>query len=139
MITKNILVDSAPVGTFHFYAYVFNTDDGVIGFGLFPNDGPKPICYLLNRQSNKVTLHFDEELILYICQQSQYSTMEKRMLFKEFLEYATKMEKKAARLLFRDIKVDYLADSREMVKYKRMYIHFPGSMALPNSKTIFAD
>ena len=139
MITKNILVDSTLVGTVHFYAYVFNTDDGVIGFGLFPNDGPRPICYLLNRQGNKVTLHFDEEIIQMICQQSKFSTMEKRILFKEFLDYATKMEKKAARLLFRDIKVNYLADSREMVKYKRMYIHYTDPLTTLKSNTLFAD
>lgn len=139
MITKNILVDSALVGTVHFYAYVFNTDDGVIGFGLFPNDGPHPICYLLNRQGNKVTLHFDEDIILYICQQSRFSTMEKRTLFKEFLDYATKMEKKAARLVFRDVKVNYLADSREMVKYKRLYIHYTDQFSSSKNSTLFAD
>jgi len=138
MISKNILVDSALVGTIHFYAYVFNTDDGITGFGLFPNNGPRPIFYLLNPQGNKISLHFDEELILMVCQQSQFSTLERRRLFREFLDYATKMERKAARLVFRDTKMNYLADSREMVKYKRMYVHFSNSAPTSDFRTIYA-
>lgn len=138
MVTKNILVDSALIGTIHFYAYVFNTDNGVIGFGLFPNNSPRPIFYLLNSQGTKITLHFDEELILKVCQQSNFSTHERRMLFREFLDFSTKMEKKAAQLVFRDTKMNYLADSREMVKYKRMYVHFRDTQP-KESRTIFAD
>ena len=138
MVTKNILVDSALIGTVHFYAYVFNTDNATIGFGLFPNNGPRPIFYLLNPIGNKITLHFDEELILKICQQSRFSTHERRMLFREFLDYATKMEKKAAQLVFRETKMNYLADSREMVKYKRMYVHFKDPCANPENINLFA-
>src|SRR5690606_36707836 len=112
MITKNILVESAWIGTMHFYAYVFNTDSGVIGFGLFPNNSARPIFYLLNSHGTKITLHFDEELILNVCQQSSFSTDERRLLFREFLDFATQMEKKAAQLVFRDTKMNYLADSR---------------------------
>ncbi len=132
MVTKNILVDSALIGTMHFYAYVFNTDNGVIGFGLFPNNSARPIFYLLNSHGTRITLHFDEELILNVCQQSSFSTHERRLLFREFLDFATKMEKKAAQLVFRDTKMNYLADSREMVKYKRMYVHYKDSQPREN-------
>ena len=138
MVTKNILVESALIGTIHFYAYVFNTDNGVIGFGLFPNNSPRPIFYLLNSHGTRISLHFDEDLILNVCQQSNFSTHERRMLFREFLDFATKMEKKAAQLVFRDTKMNYLADSREMVKYKRMYVHYKDSET-KESSTIFAD
>src|SRR5690606_40125126 len=124
MVSKNILVDSALIGTVHFYAYVFNTEDGVIGFGLFPNDGPRPIFYLLHEKGAKTTLRFDEELILWICEQSRFSTQERRRLFKSFLEYSSSLEQKIAKLIFRDLKMAYLADSREVVRYKRMYVHY---------------
>lgn len=138
MISKNILVDSALIGTIHFYAYVFNTDDGVTGFGFFPNNGPRPIFYLLNCSGNKISLHFDEELIMMICQQSKFGTQEKRMLFTEFLDYASRMERKAARLVFRDSKMNYLADSREMVKYKRMYVHYKDPLQTTELNRVFA-
>lgn len=124
MISKNILVDSAVIGTVHFYAYVFNNDEGMIGFGLFPDDGPRPIFYLLHEKGAKTTLHFDDELILWICEQSRFTTRERRMLFKEFLEYSSSLEYKMSRLIFRDLKMAYLADSREVVRYKRMYVHY---------------
>lgn len=124
MVSKNILVDSAVIGTVHFYAYVFNNVDGVIGFGLFPNDGPNPIFYVLHEKGAKTTLRFDDELILQICEQSEFSTQQRRILFKEFLTYSSSLEQKMAKLIFRDLKMAYLADSREVVRYKRMYIHF---------------
>ncbi len=139
MITKNILVDSALVGTIHFYAYVFNTVDGVRGFGLFPNNGPKPIFYLLNPNGNKTTLHFDDDLILWLCKQSKFSTQERRLLFREFLDYATQMERKAAKLIFRDSKMVYLADSREVIKYKRMYVHFQETPQSVENRSYIAD
>ena len=124
MVSKNILVDSALIGTVHFYAYVFNDENGVIGFGLFPNDGPHPIFYVLHEKKTKTTLRFNDELILWICQQSQFSTQERRVLFKKFLEYSSSIEQKVAKLIFRDLKMAYLADSREVVRYKRMYVHY---------------
>ncbi|MGO1595220.1 MAG: hypothetical protein ACTHZ1_04205 [Sphingobacterium sp.] len=124
MVSKNILVDSALIGTVHFYAYVFNTKDGVIGFGLFPDDGPRPIFYVLHEKGAKTTLRFDEELIHRICEQSRFSTQERRMLFKNFLEYSSSLEHKIAKLIFKDLKMAHLADSREVVRYKRLYVHY---------------
>jgi len=127
ILSKNILIDSTLIGTIQFYAYVFNNEAGKIGFGLFPNDGPKPIVYLLNDQGTKISLLFEEDIILKICQQSHYSTAERRLLFKEFLDYVTIMEKKASRMIFKDTKMTYLGDSREVLKYKRLYVHYENS------------
>lgn len=124
MISKNILVDSALIGTIHFYAYVFNNYDGQIGFGLFTNDGPKPIVYFLRSKTSRTTLHFDDEIIFWLCDQSEFSTQERRHLFKEFLDFAIRMERKAAEMIFKDVKMTTLSDSREIIKYKRLYIHY---------------
>lgn len=130
MVSKNILVDISPIGTFTFFAYVFNDEEGKVGFGLFPNDGPCPVIYLLNVHNNKVKIFFNEELIIKICEQSRFSTNERREIFRKFIEYASRMEKKAARLVFRDCKMSFLTESREMVKYKRLYIHYKSSFNL---------
>ncbi len=129
MVSKNILVDTTNIGTFKFFAYVFNDEEGKVGFGLFPNDGPCPLVYLLNVQGNKIKIFFNDDLIMRICEQSKFSTNERRELFRQFLDYASKMEKKAARLVFRDSKMSYLAESREMVRYKRLYIHYKNPMS----------
>ncbi len=123
MFSKNILVESALVGTIHFYAYVFNNPQGLIGFGIFPNNGPQPIVYFLNKKSNRISLHFDEEMIIQMCEKSTFSTMERRLLFKNFLDFVIRMEGKAADIVFKGAKMTYLSSSREVVKYKRMYIH----------------
>ncbi|QBR13178.1 hypothetical protein [Sphingobacterium sp. CZ-2] len=130
MVSKNILVDISPIGTFTFFAYVFNDEEGRVGFGLFPNDGPSPVIYLLNVQNNRVKIFFNEKLIVQICEQSQFNTNERREIFRKFIEYASKMEKKAARLVFRDCKMSYLTESRDMVKYKRLYIHYKNPLSL---------
>ena len=124
MISKNILVDTTLIGTIQFYTYVFNDQEGKIGFGLFPNNSPDPLVYLLNIKDSKLKLFYNDDLILWICIQSQFKTEERRSLFKIFLDYVSKMEKKAANMIFKDKKMTYLADSREMLKYKRLYIHY---------------
>ncbi len=124
MVSKNILVDSAMIGTIHFYAYIFNNHDGQIGFGLFTNDGPDPIVYFLHSKSHRTTLHFDDDIILWLGEQSEFNTQQRRTLFKEFLDFAIRMERKAAEVIFKDLKMTNLSDSREIIKYKRMYIHF---------------
>ncbi|MGM1429618.1 hypothetical protein ACS126_10200 [Sphingobacterium lactis] len=139
MVSKNILVDTTLIGTLQFYVYVFNTETGVIGFGMFINDGPKPIFYLLNGNGSRITLNFDDEQILWLCQQSTFSTDERRMLFKEFLAYATKMEKKAANLVFRDAKMNYLSESREIIRYKRMYVHFQNESLSSSKRSLITD
>lgn len=138
MLSKNILIDSTLIGTIQFYAYVFNNEAGKIGFGLFPNDGPKPIVCLLNEQGNKISLLFEEDIILKICQQSNYTTAERRVLFKEFLDYVTIMEKKASRMIFKDTKMTYLGDSREVLKYKRLYVHYENSVAKPEKRSMIS-
>ncbi|MGJ1205035.1 hypothetical protein [Sphingobacterium lactis] len=139
MVSKNILVDTTLIGTLQFYVYVFNTETGAIGFGMFINDGPKPIFYLLNGNGSRITLNFDDEQILWLCQQSTFSTDERRMLFKEFLAYATKMEKKAANLVFRDAKMNYLSESREIIRYKRMYVHFQNESLSSSKRSLITD
>lgn len=123
MFSKNILVESALVGTIHFYAYVFNNPQGLIGFGIFPNNGPHPIVYFLNKKSNRISLHFDEEMIIQMCEKSTFTTTERRLLFKKFLDFVIRLEEKAADIVFKGAKMTYLSNSREIVKYKRIYIH----------------
>lgn len=139
MLSKNILVDSSVIGTVKFYAYVFNDESGRVGFGLFPNDGSEPIVYLLNVQGSRIKIFFNERIILLICQQSRFSTNERRNFFREFLDFATSMEKKAARLVFRDNKMTYMADTREMIKYKRLYIHYKSPVSSKDDMKVVSN
>ncbi|MFZ4263718.1 hypothetical protein ACFRAE_16895 [Sphingobacterium sp. HJSM2_6] len=124
MISKNIFVGSCFIGSLQFYTYLFNDEIGDVGLGLFINDREYPLYYIINTKTNKVHISLDEQQFFEICKQSKFSVSERRGIFQEFMKYMQEMEHLGAKLMFKNEKIKYLSSSREMLKYKRIYIHY---------------
>lgn len=124
MISKNIFVGSSFIGSLQFSTYLFNNEKGEVGLGIFVNDRNYPLYHIMNAKPNKINISLDEEQFVEICRKSVFSVSERRVIFQDFVKYIQEMELLGSKLMFKRDKVKFLSSSREILKYKRIYIHY---------------
>ncbi len=124
MISKNIFVGSSFIGSLQFSTYLFNNEKGEVGLGIFVNDRNYPLYHIMNAKPNKINISLDEEQFVEICRKSVFSVSERKVIFQDFVKYIQEMELLGSKLMFKRDKVKFLSSSREILKYKRIYIHY---------------
>ncbi|MFD1770586.1 hypothetical protein [Sphingobacterium suaedae] len=122
MFTKLIAIDDQKIGTVHFYAFVVKIDHDEVGFALFMNNLPSPLLYFKKEGKDHVNFKIDNELFLWIVKNSKFSRDERKQLYADFEFFLRAMEQRAKAYLFKNAQVQYISNSRDIIRYKNYYI-----------------
>lgn len=122
MYTKLISIDNQRIGTVDFYAYVVKIGEDQVGFALFMNDMETPLVCFKRDSPKTVNFQIDEEQFVWILQNSKFTSEERIEIYKNFECFLRSMEQKAVNYIFKDTKMTYVSNSRDLVRYKQRYI-----------------
>ncbi|GGH31991.1 hypothetical protein FAZ19_22945 [Sphingobacterium alkalisoli] len=123
---KIIFVDSSPIGLFTFQTYILELCNFNVGFGIFIEIFDNPLILFEKDASDVVRLSIDESLVQYIATKSISSRTERLQYFNQLMEFVKSSEELASKMVFKEKKMEYLADSKYLVRMKNIYVNAGG-------------
>ena len=122
---KLILVDSVKIGDFVFQGYILEDDcKKQVAYGIFVDNMQNPLVCFKRNGENTIGLHIDEDLVEYISKKSVATSTEREQNFSVFLAFVVDSEKKAAYMAFKGQNMEYLSNSKYIVRIKNMYMGY---------------
>ncbi|WDF67376.1 hypothetical protein PQ465_13785 [Sphingobacterium oryzagri] len=122
MFTKLIAIDNQLIGTVHFHAFVVNLGGDDVGFALFMNDLPDPLLYFSKEGTDQVNFTIDNQQFLWIVKNSKFTREDRKRFYDQFEFFLRAMEQRAKAYLFKNSTVQYISNSRDIIRYKNYYI-----------------
>ncbi|TJZ60124.1 hypothetical protein FAZ15_14685 [Sphingobacterium olei] len=120
---KIIFVDSTQIGLFTFQAYILELCNLNVGFGIYIETFDIPLVLFEKDASDVVRLSIDESLVQFIANKSISSRIERQQYFNQLLEFVKSSEELAAKIVFKEKEMEYLADSKYLVQMRNIYIN----------------
>ena len=122
MFAKLIAIDSEKIGTLHFHAFVVKMDKEEVGFAIYIDDLSSPLLYFCRDKPDSITFKINNDQFLSIVKNSKFSRDERTCLYKDFEFFLRAMEERATAYIFKNAKVKYITNSRDIIRYKNYYI-----------------
>ncbi|MBE8722078.1 hypothetical protein [Sphingobacterium pedocola] len=120
---KIIFVDSTQIGHLTFQAYILELDTLNVGFGIYVEGLDPPLVLFEKDALDIVRLSIDENLVQFIAQRSTSSRIDRLHNFSRLMEFVKSSEEIASKMVFKKKKMEYLADSKHLVRMKNIYIN----------------
>lgn len=119
---KLILVESITIGNFTFEAIILENKYGELCFSIYLNNLDEPMLtfYLIDQSNIGITVN--EKCLDHVYTYRTIEKTQRRKFFKKFYDFIITSEKKAAYMVFKDKKMNYIKDSEIIIDMKNRYI-----------------
>ena len=119
---KLILVESITIGNFTFEAIILENKYGELCFSIYLNNLDEPMLTFYVIDQSNIGITVNEKCLDHVYINRTIEKTQRRKFFKKFYDFIITSEKKAAYMVFKDKKMNYIKDSEIIIDMKNRYI-----------------
>ncbi|MCA5006844.1 hypothetical protein [Sphingobacterium bovistauri] len=123
MMKKIIFVSDLQIGNFLFQSFIVDLEGDLISFSIFIKGNEEPAVQFICDINLQVNISFNHRILKYINLNKTKDIKKRKEFYRMFVQFLVDSEKKAAYMIFKNQKLNYIKKSKDLLAIRDSYLY----------------